>query len=257
MGEPRPAASGGEQPRPVALVTGISRGIGRATAVDLAGNGYDIVGFYASNERAARETGELVTALGAGYAAYKVDVANETQVRDGFRTCLAGTGRRLDAVVVSAGITGDSYAATMSADTFDRVIATNLRGAFLVVRSALRAMRRQGGAIVLVSSISGLSGQAGQINYSASKAGMHAMAQTLAKEGARLKIRVNAVAPGFTSTDMLANLDPRFLRDMVDRIPLQRVAEPSEVATVIRFLLSRDASYVTGQILAVDGGLMA
>ncbi|MDR1999133.1 MAG: SDR family oxidoreductase [Frankiaceae bacterium] len=243
--------------RPVALISGASRGIGRATAVDLAAHGYDIFGFYGSRAAASEETAKLVADVGGRYDALRVDGADEAQVVRGFAELRGRVGRGPAAVVVSAGITGDGLAATMSAATFDRVIAVNLRGAFLVCRQAFRAMRRRGGSIVLVSSVSGLSGQPGQANYSASKGGVNALTQALAKEGAPLGIRVNAVAPGYTDTDMLAAMNPAARRQMLGHIPMGRTAAPAEIASVIRFALSPDASYMTGQVLVVDGGLTA
>jgi 3-oxoacyl-[acyl-carrier protein] reductase len=243
--------------RPVALITGASRGIGQAAAVAMAEAGYDIVGFSRSGDTDSSETAAKVDLAGGTYTAHKVDVSVEADVRSAFRSFLAATGRRLDAVVVSAGITADGLAATMAADRFDSVIAVNLRGTFLVCREAVMAMRKSGGAIVLLSSTSGVSGQAGQINYSASKGGVNAMTQSLAKEVAGLGIRVNAVAPGFTDTDMFRRMDAKARNGLTQHIPLQRVAHPDEVAKAIRFLATRESSYITGQILPVDGGLTA
>jgi len=251
------ATGPGVPARPVALITGASRGIGHASAVALAQAGYDVVGFSRSGESDSSETAELVRQAGGTYSSHKVDVSVEADVRTAFRSFLAATGRRLDAVVVSAGITSDGLAATMSADRFDSVIAVNLRGTFLVCREAVKAMRKSGGSIVLLSSTSGVSGQAGQINYSASKGGVNAMTQSLAKEVAGMGIRVNAVAPGFTDTDMFRRMDAKARHDLTRHIPLQRVAHADEVARAIRFLATPESSYITGQILPVDGGLTA
>jgi 3-oxoacyl-[acyl-carrier protein] reductase len=247
----------GEILRPVALVTGASRGIGQASAVALAQAGYDIVGFSRSSTPDSSATGDLVEQAGGRYSAHGVDVSNESEVRAAFRSFLAETGRRLDALVVSAGITSDGLAATMSAERFDSVIAINLRGTFLVCREAIKAMRKSGGSIVLLSSTSGVSGQAGQVNYSASKGGVNAMTQSLAKEVAGMGIRVNAVAPGFTDTDMFRRMDAKARNELTRHIPLQRVAHADEVARAIRFLATPESSYITGQILPVDGGLTA
>ncbi|MEZ2391845.1 SDR family NAD(P)-dependent oxidoreductase [bacterium RCC_150] len=247
------AASG----RPVALITGASRGIGHASAVAMAEAGYDVVGFSRYGDSDSSETDRMVRLSGGTYTAHKVDVSVEEDVRSAFRAFLSANGRRLDAVVVSAGITSDGLTATMSADRFDSVVAVNLRGSFLVCREAVKAMRKSGGAIVLLSSTSGVSGQAGQINYSASKGGVNAMTQSLAKEVAGLGIRVNAVAPGFTDTDMFRRMDAKARNGLTRHIPLQRVAHPDEVAKAIRFLATGESSYITGQILPVDGGLTA
>ncbi|MFH5879171.1 SDR family oxidoreductase [Arthrobacter sp. NA-172] len=243
--------------RPTALVTGSSRGIGRACATHMAKAGYDVVGFSRREEAEGSETAQLVAAAGGEYTSYEVDVSNEADVRAAFRSFLTSNSRRLDAVIVSAGITADGLTATMSADRFDSVIAVNLRGTFLICRESVKAMRKTGGAIVLLSSTSGLSGQAGQVNYSASKGGVNAMTQALAKEVAPLGIRVNAVAPGFTDTDMFRRMDPKARSSLTQHIPLQRVAEPDEVARAVRFLATEESSYITGHILSVDGGLTA
>lgn len=253
----QPPNSEHESVRPTVFITGVSRGIGRAAAVELAEHGYDIAGFYHSDSLAAAETVRLVLDSGRRCDVRQVDISDEQQVITGFRALQSEFCRNPAGIVVSAGITGDGLVATMSTDTFDRVIGTNLRGAFLVCRQAFRAMRRTGGSIVLVSSVAGISGQAGQANYSASKGGLNAMTQALAKEGARLGIRVNAVAPGYTDTAMFQVMGSRMREELVSRVPLGRAAQPVEVARVIRFLVSEDASYVTGQIVAVDGGLTA
>lgn len=240
--------------RPLALIVGASRGIGRATAVEMATHGYQVIGWYRSDDAADAETRRLVEESGGRYRGRRTDVADQTQVREGFRD-LRALDAPLATVVVCAGITRDGLAGTMSVDAFTSVLATNLTGSFLVARGGLRAMRRSGGSIVLMSSTSGIRGQAGQANYSASKGGIIAMTQALAKEGAQLGIRVNCVAPGFVDTDMFHAMNPATRASVVERIPLGRVGGPEEVARAVRFLASPESSYITGQTLVVDGGM--
>lgn len=241
----------------LALVTGASRGIGRAAAIALAEAGYDIAGWFKSNSDAAGETARAVEAAGARFYAQAVDVADEAAIRAGFRQMRKTADAPLRALVCAAGITRDGLAGIMTAEAFDSVVRVNLRGSFLVCREATKAMRRSGGAIVLVSSVAGLSGQPGQANYSASKGGINAMTQALAKESARFGIRVNAVAPGYTQTDMYRAMDPSARRRAMETVPLGRPGTSAEVASAIAFLIGESSSYITGQILAVDGGVTA
>lgn len=245
-----------ELPGRIALVFGGSRGIGRASAERLSADGFDVILTYRSNPDAASDVVRTIRASGRKADAVKVDVCDEAAVRSVFRTVAAAPGR-LEAVVYSAGITADGLLATMSLESWNKVIRTNLTGAFFAARQSVKAMRKTGGSIVLVSSTSGLSGQPGQGNYSASKGGINALTQSLAKEVARSGIRVNAVAPGFTETDMLRQMDAKARAAYVGMIPLGRVAQPDEIASAVAFLAGRASSYITGQILAVDGGITA
>ena len=242
-----------ETGKQIAIVTGGSRGIGRATAVQLARDGWDVAVIYHGSEEAAQEAVQLVEAAGGRGWAMKCDVTNEDQVRATIRAIRSlGT---IGGVVANAGITHDTMMLMMSVATWSEVIDTNLTGVFLVCREAIRAMRKSGGAVVIVSSVSGLKGSPGQANYSASKGGLIALTRTLAMEALHMKlnVRVNSVAPGFTNTDMV-----RFVpHEYFARIPMGRLAEPAEIASVVAFLLGPGSTYITGQTIAVDGGLTA
>lgn len=242
------------EPSPITLVVGASRGIGKACALELARNGHDIVIFYRQDDEGAAGTVEAIRELGRRALAVRVDVSVEADVRAAFRTVLKDFGR-IGSVVYSSGITADGLLATMSLNNWERVISTNLTGAFLVCRESVKALRKTGGSIVLISSTSGISGQPGQANYSATKGGINALTQSMAKEMASFGIRVNAVAPGFTNTDMLKQMDARARREYTRHIPLQRIGEPHEIAAAVAFLVGHQSSYITGQVLAVDGGL--
>lgn len=239
---------------PITLVVGASRGIGKACALELARSGHDIVIFYRQDDEGAAETVEAIQELGRRSLAVRVDVSVEAEVRAAFRAVLKDFGR-IGSVVYSSGITADGLLATMSLNNWDRVISTNLTGAFLVCRESVKALRKTGGSIVLISSTSGISGQPGQANYSATKGGINALTQSMAKEMASFGIRVNAVAPGFTNTDKLKQMDARARREYTQHIPLQRIGEPHEIAAAVAFLIGHQSSYITGQVLAVDGGL--
>lgn len=211
--------------------------------------------FYRQDDEGAAGTVEAIRELGRRALAVRVDVSVEADVRAAFRTVLKDFGR-IGSVVYSSGITADGLLATMSLNNWERVISTNLTGAFLVCRESVKALRKTGGSIVLISSTSGISGQPGQANYSATKGGINALTQSMAKEMASFGIRVNAVAPGFTNTDMLKQMDARARREYTQHIPLQRIGEPPhEIAAAVAFLVGHQSSYITGQVLAVDGGL--
>ncbi len=236
----------------VAIVTGGSRGIGRACALELARAGYDIAINYAGNSEAAEKTVADIKALGVDAAAYKFDVSNKEQVDKGISEILEKFGR-IDVLVNNAGITRDGLFMRMSAENWDAVINTNLSSAFYVSQPVVKVMMRQrSGAIVNMSSVVGVSGNVGQANYSAAKAGLIGLTKTLAKELGSRGIRVNAVAPGFINTDMTKDLDTsKFL----DFISLKRLGEVEDIAKAVKFL-AVDTDYVTGQVLEVDGGLI-
>lgn len=240
----------------VALVTGSSRGIGRACALALAEAGCHVVVHYVTQRQAAEDTAEEVRSLGRRALVVRADVGVENEVRAMFREIRKEFGR-LDTAVVNSGIVADGLLAAMSLDKWQRVLNTNLTGAFLTCRETVKLMYRTGGSLVLIGSTSGLSGTPGQANYSASKGGLHAFAASLAREVADRGIRVNAVAPGFTETDMLRSAAPVVREKYLGLIPAGRPGTPAEVAAAVRFLASPSAGYITGQVVVADGGLTA
>lgn len=236
----------------LALVTGASRGIGKACAIELAKAGYDIAVNYAGNVDAANKTVEELKVLGVDAAAFKFDVSNKEEAAKGVDEILAKFGR-IDVLVNNAGITRDGLFMRMSPENWDAVINTNLSSAFYVTQPVVKVMMKQrSGAIVNMSSVIGVSGNAGQANYSAAKAGLIGLTKTLAKELGSRNIRVNAIAPGFINTDMTKDLDTSKFTDF---IPLKRLGEPEDIAKAVKFL-AVDSDYITGQVLEVDGGLI-
>ncbi len=238
-----------------AVVTGGSRGIGRAICLELANCGVNIVLCYAGREYAANETVEACKRLGVEVCAVRCDVAREAEVKMLMNTALDMFGR-IDILVNNAGISRDGLMMTMSEETFDTVVEANLKGSFLCMKAVTRVMMKQKfGRIINLSSIVGLRGNAGQVNYAASKAGIIGMTKAAAKELASRGITVNAVAPGFIDTEMTAALPEKIRTALVDSIPLRRQGAVEEVAKVVAFFAGDEASYITGQVLAVDGGM--
>lgn len=241
--------------RRVALVTGASRGIGRAVACGLAADGFDLALVYAGNADAAAEAVAACEASGATARAYRCDVSNADEAKATVDAVLADFGS-VWALVNNAGITRDTLLARMKDEDFARVLDVNLIGAFNMMRALTRPlMRQRGGRIVSMSSVVGLMGNAGQANYAASKAGLIGLTKSVARELAPRGVTVNAVAPGFVRTDMTAALPEQVVERYEGQIPLGRLADPEEVAGVVRFLVSDAAAYVTGEVIRVDGGM--
>ena len=239
----------------VAIVTGSGRGIGRAIALELAGAGAKVVVNYAGRADKAEETVQLIRAAGGESLAVQADVSQTADVDRLMKTTLDHFGK-IDILVNNAGITRDSLLLRMKEADWDAVLATNLKGVFLCTKAVSKGMLKQrSGAIVNISSVVGLSGNAGQANYAAAKAGIIGFSKSIAKEFASRGIRVNVVAPGYISTDMTETLAEGTQTEILRAIPLARLGKPEDIAKVVRFLVSPDASYITGQTLCVDGGM--
>jgi len=241
----------------VALVTGASRGIGRAVALELARAGAAVVINYHEAEDRAQAVMDEVIAAGGDARIFQADVSDPEQVRRLVAFALQAFGR-LDILVCNAGIVRDQLAAAMRTEQWDSVIATNLSGTFLCVREALPEMMRcKRGSIVLLSSVAADRGSRGHCNYAAAKGGVNALVRALAVELAPKRIRVNGVAPGVIVTDMTRRIRDMAEDEALGKIPLGRFGQPEEVATAVRFLASPEASYITGEILHVSGGFEA
>ena len=241
----------------VALITGGGRGIGRATAVRLAKDGVRVAVNYKGNAAAAEEAKRLVEEAGSSAALIQGDVSQDGEAERVMKETLAFGDGRIDILVNNAGITRDNLLLRMSAEEWDAVLDLNLRGTFLVTKAAMRPMMKQrGGRIVNVASIAGVVGNAGQANYSAAKAGIIGFTKTVAREMASRNITVNAVAPGFVPTDLTESLPQEVKDALLKQIPLGRFGSVEDIANAIAFLASDEASYITGQVLVVDGGMV-
>ncbi|KFZ44951.1 3-ketoacyl-ACP reductase [Smithella sp. SC_K08D17] len=235
-----------------AIITGASRGIGRATAIELAKTGYFVIINFKSNEAAAQETLNLVRSTGGDGEISQFDVADNTQTKDAVKTIIEHH-KNIQVLVNNAGITADGLFMLLGEDEWDSVINTSLKGFYNMTKPVLREMvRKKRGSIVSVSSLSALMPNRGQANYAAAKAGIIAASRALSTEVARFGIRVNLVAPGLIETDMIKEAPVEQIKQI---IPMARLGKPEEVANVIRFLCSDDASYITGQVIGINGGI--
>lgn len=241
--------------RKTAIITGASRGIGRATAVRLAKMGMDIVFTYNSGSEAAQETKALCEAEGAKVLAVQADVSKSGNCEKLVAQTLEAFGH-VDVLVNNAGITRDSLIIRMTDEQFDQVIDTNLKGAFYMMRAVSKQMMKQRwGRIINISSVVGVMGNAGQVNYAASKAGVIGMTKSLARELASRKVTVNAVAPGMIATDMTAVMSDKAKEAMKGAIPMGEMGNPEDIAGAVAFLAGEEARYITGQVICVDGGM--
>jgi len=239
--------------RPIALVTGGGRGIGRAISLELARTGYDMVVTFRSNRNAAEETVELIRQAGGRGESIRFDVTDREETEKQIEALFTRY-ESVDVLVNNAGETADSLFALMSFEEWRRVLDTSLQGFFNVTKPVLKRMISQRrGCIVTLSSVSARLGHRGQTNYAAAKAGLEGACRSLASEVARLGIRVNAVAPGLVETEMIQGLPVEMIKQI---IPMGRTGLPEEVAKVVRFLCSDDASYITGHVIAVNGGML-
>ncbi|MCL2559511.1 MAG: 3-oxoacyl-[acyl-carrier-protein] reductase [Turicibacter sp.] len=239
-----------------ALVTGASRGIGRAIALQLAADGFDVMINYAGNEALALEVKAECEALGVKAAVFQANIGDKEDVEALIKATVTTFGA-IDVLVNNAGITRDNLMLRMSDADFDDVIDVNLKGVFYLTKAAAKLMfKKRSGKIVNITSVSGVTGNAGQANYAASKAGVIGLTKTVAKELAARGIQVNAVAPGFIATDMTDVLSDDLKAKIQETVPLKRLGTPEDIANMVGFLASDRAAYITGQVFHIDGGLV-
>lgn len=244
-----------EQTKRIVVVTGGSRGIGRAVCLSFANPDTKIYFNFVSAGAAATETEALVRDAGGSASSHCINISEENEVVDFFKEIL-DENHRIDVLVNNAGITRDGLLVRMKEKDWEDVLNINLKGAFLCMKIAAKTMMKQrSGRIINISSVVGVTGNPGQVNYSASKAGLIGLTKAAAKELASRGITVNAVAPGFIETDMTASISDKARKAMLDQIPLKRAGSPEDVAAVVAFLSSESASYITGQVIHVSGGM--
>ena len=242
--------------RKVVFVTGGSRGIGKEVALKFAKNGYNVVINYVSSKTDVESLKDEFSKLGAKSVILQADVTKQEEIENVVKTAIDEFGK-IDVLVNNAGITKDNLLMRMSEEDFDRVIEVNLKGTYIVTKAVTKYMMNQrSGSIVNLSSVVGVVGNSGQSNYSASKAGIIGFTKSIAKELASRNIRSNAVAPGFIKTDMTDVLSDTIKENINNNIPLKRMGEAKEVANLIYFLGSEESSYITGQVINVDGGMV-
>ena len=239
----------------VAFVTGASRGIGKAIALEMAKSGADVAVCYSSSSDAAEDVCRQIRQLGRKAVPYRCDVSSMEQCSETVKAAVEEFGQ-LDILVNNAGITRDNLMLMMKEDDFDLVISTNLKGAFNMMKQAgAHFLKRKQGTIINISSVSGMMGNAGQVNYAAAKAGVIGMTKSAAKELAGRGITCNAIAPGFIATDMTDKLSDKQKEAVTDAIPLKRMGQPEDIAHLAVFLASPLANYITGEVIKVDGGI--
>ncbi len=239
----------------IALVTGGSRGIGRAVCLKLAALGAKVAVNYVSRPDAADDTVATIKEAGGDAFTIQFDIGDATQVQDAFKKLLADCGR-IDILVNNAGITRDGLLLKMKEEAWDQVMDTNLKGAFNSIKAAYRPMMKQrGGRIINITSVVGFSGNAGQANYSAAKAGLMGLTKSAARELATRGVTVNAVAPGYIVTDMTSELSEDVKNKVLSEIPMGLLGEPEDIASAVAYLASDEARYVTGQVIHVNGGM--
>ena len=242
--------------RKVAFITGGSRGIGKEVALKFADNGYNIVINYVSDKTDVEKLEKEFSEKGVKTLILKADVTNREEIENLVKQVIEKFGK-IDVLVNNAGITKDNLLMRMSEEEFDKVIEVNLKGTYIVTKSVIKyMMKKRNGSIINLSSVVGVAGNAGQANYSASKAGIIGFTKSIAKELASRNIRANAVAPGFIETDMTAVLSDEIKENIHNQIPLKRMGSAKEVANLIYFLGSEESSYITGQVINVDGGMV-
>lgn len=236
------------------FVTGGSRGIGKEIVRCLADQGHKVAFTYSQNKESAMSVLESLS--GSGHCCYHMDLKNEESIQNAIEQMLKDFGGEIDGLVNNAGITKDGLLLRMKTDDFDMVINTNLRGTFLVTRGVLKTMlKARKGSVVNITSVIGQTGNEGQANYAASKAGIEAFTKSVAKEVASRNIRLNCVAPGFIETEMTGQLTDAQKADILEKIPLKRIGSPVDVAKAVAYLLSDDSNFITGHTLSINGGM--